>query len=516
MGNLAKSKRLFYLIPLLFWGLTLFFRIPHVNNDVPINNVAHTFMLQTLQIWNDEGPFESCFAMKHTYQNSGDKFITYYKRYCDADGNNYYVSHPSLAQALAWVLSGGGFISPSNSYLMWLAMFMHLVGAYFLMFLILQIFKTHTRKWHAAIFGVFMYLFHPVLLYMNTFHFFAESVGQMLFVAASYLVFRNAIEQNNRTPVSWMLLFISSFLFVSAEWMGVFFCFALMVMVFVYGKSIKQKFFPMFIVCAGGVVAVLVFVFQHVSLYEPMAFFKAMGIRFLERSGFFGDHYTDMGYSYANPNSYLLLLKQVGELLKGVGVLFLLPILAWFINRKQKAEKRNPHFRFLIGGLFLACFLFLIVFFSATITHYIYTARFVLPLILLSVMALISLPDVFLKKVDRSVVWFFVGLIMGWSLWVFNQKSALLVYPDEQLHQLAAKIGESADEKESIFYINPQQYPTTTVIWLSYASGRNIAAVNDAEGVCKYMAMLPDKYMLVYFEDNAFNFQHGKCTKKGE
>jgi hypothetical protein len=64
----------------------------------PVNNVAHIFMLQTMKIWQQESALKSNFTMKQTFPDKGNKFVTYYKRYMDSEGNNYYVSHPSLSQ----------------------------------------------------------------------------------------------------------------------------------------------------------------------------------------------------------------------------------------------------------------------------------------------------------------------------------------------------------------------------------------------------------------------------------
>ena len=518
MESIEKSKRfLFVLLPLFLWGVTLLFRVPHLNDEVAVNNVAHAFMLQNLQIWNMEGPNASRFAMKHTYSNEGDKFITYYKRYMDDRGNNYYVSHPSFAQSFAWLVSGGGkFFEPSNLYLMWLAMILHLIGAYCLFLLILYMFKNHSLKRIAALVGVAIYLFHPVMLFMTTYHYFAESVGQCMFALSAFLVYKYSVINENQWKGRWILLFVGGVLFVSSEWMGVFFSFAFMAMALMFYKSEKRQILPLLVFALGGVVAVAVFFMQHIDLYQASVFFKALGIRFLERSGFFGDQYTDMGYSYTNPHSYLLLMKQIVEVLKGVGVLFLLPVLVFFINRKNKTIVKDSHKKFFLNSMFAACFLFVFVFFSATITHYIYTARFIIPLILLCLVALKRMPENMLKKMDRPAIWFFCGLLMGWSVWVFQVKSSLFIYPDEHLHELASQIKERAEADESVFYIKTDQYPQTAVIWLSMASQRNIAQVAHADDVCLYMAFYPHKYMLVSFEETTFRFEHGVCPKKGE
>jgi hypothetical protein len=508
------KDRLLILIAVVLWGISLVFRIPYIQDVPPVNNVAHIFMLQTLDIWEEEGPLQSHFAMKHTFSNPGDKAITYYKRYEDADGNNYYVSHPSLVQIIAWMCSLGGVFHLNNSLLMIMAMLLHLAGVLFLQRIIRILFSKNKHRASAELLVVIVYLFHPLILYMNTFHFFAESLGQCMLIMMCY-VFLNIINKYEKLNIKhYITLVFVSFLFSSAEWMGIFFSASVMIAGFLFRKKGSVYFRAAIAIATGSFLAVVVYLFQHISLQDADTFVRALGIRYLERSGFFGQQYTDMGYSYSNPESYLLLFRQIAELFTGIGLVFLLPFITIFT--KKTFNSKSISYRILITALFLCCTMYLVVLFSATVTHYIYIAKWVVPLILIFAYAYIGIVqkiNSFLVKLAGTGL---LILLLVWSVFIFRQKASLLVNPDPELLILAQKIAAESHDDESVFYIPRENDPQTTIIWLSYMSHRNMAVVGSEQEICSYRANVPEEYVFYYFEDNSFLVRRGRCAKKGE
>jgi len=330
-----KSKFLVFL-PLLLWALSIPFRMYYVTDTTPVNNVAHIFMLQTIDIWKNEGPCVSNFAMKHTYENPGDKHITYYKRLVDKEGFNYYISHPPLSQSLVWFFSAGGRIHVNNLFLTWLALLTQLVTVYFLFFTLQLLLKNKPYANLASFFAIIVYTFHPVILYLTTFHFFAESLGQMFFMICLYYLTKVLTANKKPAVKTLLILFVSGFLFALSEWLSLFMVIAIFVLIVLCKKNRNTLLKPFLAMGTGVAVAVTLFAVQHIQLTDVQTFVKALGIRYVERSGFFGDTYTDMGYSYLNPQSYLLLLKQTAELFKGVGVLFFVIFLADIFRRKAR------------------------------------------------------------------------------------------------------------------------------------------------------------------------------------
>ncbi len=273
-----------FAIVIVSWAITLIFRMPHIDKIPPVNNVAHIFMLETFNIWKQEGPLKSNFAMKHTFLNKGDKFVTYYKRYQDAEGSNYYVSHPSLSQCIAWLLSGFGKFQLTNASLMWLAIFLQLVTAIILIFFAELLVRDSPLLLLIQVFAGLMYLFHPVILYMNTFHYFAETVGQTMFVITGYLFLKYMKDEFKNQKWSIFLLFIVSFLFVSAEWLGVIFIAAMILLYIIKKQDGADYVMPVIALAGGGFLAVGLFFFQHIMLQDAATFFSAMKIRFIERT----------------------------------------------------------------------------------------------------------------------------------------------------------------------------------------------------------------------------------------
>jgi|GEM_PF-1812325 len=502
------------LFTILIWGFSLIFRVAYLDSTPPVNNVAHLFLLKTMDIWNKEGPAESCFTMKHTYGNSGDKFITYYKRFTDDSGNNYYVSHPPLTQFLTWIFTGFGSFRANNTFLMWLAMLFHLTGAIFLIKIIKLIYNSNSFSKAAQIIAGTLYVFHPVVLYMFTFHFFAESVGQLMFIIMMYALASITMKATSISKYGIILLFITSFLFSLSEWLGVVFAVSFLLSVFLSKKATAFQLRSTAIaMIAGSAAAVFVFFLLHISLQDTETFIRALGIRFLERSGFFGKEYTDMGYAYSNPHSYSLLLKQIFELMRGVGFILFALVIVYFRKRKSILKAYDPMVKTIIISAFLACLLYLIILFSASVTHYIYSAKWVIPIILI---VAITVPELHLhtestfKKITSYI---FVIICVFWSIYIFRQKAEHLIRADQHLKNYASMIRNNSETDESVF-VAPfeSRNPETTVIWLSYSSGRNIAVAENQQEICDFLKMKGGKFVYYRFEQHKLQAQHGECV----
>ncbi len=510
------KKSYLIVLSITIWAISLVFRIPFLQDVPPVNNVAHIFLLQTLDIWEHEGPTKSNFAMKHTFDNPGDKGITYYKRYEDAAGNNYYVSHPSFAQSFVWVISGAGLVHVDNSFLMWMAMILHLVGIIFLV-LIIRMITGHEKPFIIEISAIVVYAFHPVILYMNTFHFFAETLGQLVFLITLWFFVRISCELKPSGMLQLVFAFLLGVLFLSAEWLGMFFMFALFTMIVFKRKQLQPFIKPVLAFSLGVISAFLLYIIQHICLKDAETFVRALGLRFLERSGFFGNQYTDMGYSYANPESYILILRQLWELMKGAGFLFFIPIVLLFTRGKRTTvAKGDQAFRWILPVLLISCGYYFIVLFSATITHYIYTAKWVVPLTIWLAISLTFIKERLKSRAVQISGLIMIAILTGWSVFVFHQKASLLQSPDNGMIHLAETIALQTEKDESVFYRAPENKPLTGIIWLSYMSQRNIAPAENESDICNYRANLPENYIYYYFENDSLYWKRGFCPKKGE
>lgn len=510
-GKLKKHS--IFLIVTVCWAVSLIFRMQYVEKTPPVNNVAHIFMLQTIQVWQHEGPMKSHCAQKHTFHNNGDKFITYYKRYMDNKGNNYYVSHPSLSQCFVWLFTGFGKFPVNNATLMWLAMFLQLITTCVLVCFVHLLTQNHSR-FFIQIIAALIYLFHPVLLYMNTFHFFAETLGQTMFIVTGFLILKYIKMDFKNSRWGLVLLFVASFLFVSSEWLGIIFILSMGLMYLMQFRRSQILLKPLIALSAGGLLAIMTFIIQHSTLQDFITLARALWIRFLERSGFFGNEYTDLGYSYSNPETYLLFAGKILNLFEGTGFLLIILLIFMFVNR----NKLNFHFdnnnRLIINVMLFSCIFYTLIFFSATAIHYVYIAKWIVPLILISV---ISLQILFVLLRRSFVKVFSLLLIISlviWSVIIFERKSVLMVKPDKTLMQYAKYISRESEKELPVFCKPLHGYSDYTVIWLSFASGRNLKYYESQDDVCRKQLPAPEKYLYFSYDGKMFSKIQGNCTQQ--
>lgn len=485
MKNNAFTFKRHFIVPaiLLLWGLSIIPRTHYFSEQPAVNNVAHLFTLTTLHIWQQEGPIASNLTLKQTYLNKGDRFNTYYVRYMDKRGNNYYVSHPPGATVFAYLLSFGGLIPTNNLFLIFLALLIHLGGAILIALIVMQTTGYANNAFAASLIAAAIYLFHPILMYMHTFHFFSETVGQFFALLGLYLLIKFSITNRVRfINLNFVFLILAGFCMAWTEWFGVFLIGSAFFLLFLLRNKTKEYRAGVGAMAIGASAGILVFVFQHISLNDTETFVRAMAIRFLERSGFFGNEYTDMGYSYINPESWKLLLLQIWETLNGVGIVLLFFLGTMLFIRKKTIVFSDTQ-QFILKLSILSCLFYLIALFSASVTHYIYFAKWIIPLSLFSGFFVNQIH--FKIKLKRAsflfLVAFALGIILLWSVNVFKTKADLQKQADEKLVAFLETVSANCIPENSLFLEPIDDYPSTTIIFISWFLQRNISYRNTLE-----------------------------------
>ncbi|MPM62250.1 hypothetical protein SDC9_109116 [bioreactor metagenome] len=228
--------------------------------------------------------------------------------------------------------------------------------------------KRHVYRAMLAV--IALYLLNPVNLYASSQHNFSEIWGQFfLIVSLSAWVF---YLQSDRVFISRILLFVSVALLAATDWMGLTFMAAL---ILVYFRQMKKAHirYGVFLVSASVVVTMSIICLQYVSIAGSDALIRSLGIRYLERSGFFGGQYTDMGYDVLNPETWFLLLQQIHNVMDGTGYI----VLALFVVCLVAARKICTPVDLSVQKIaFWTALLFFVAVLSASSIHYIYTARF--------------------------------------------------------------------------------------------------------------------------------------------
>lgn len=507
---LKKNK--FYFILVLVWIFSVALRIQYIQKEPDFTNTANIFMLTALEIWNESSPAENNFAMNTTYSNSGDKHISYYVRLMTEEGDNYYVSHTPFALIFAYFVTVFGVFEMSNAGLQVILLLLQLISAIYLFKLLRNILQDREYKSEISLLISSIYLLHPIILFQYTFHYFAESFGQVFFII--FLYYLSKYETNHlRFATKAASMFLIGFAFVYSEWLGVFVLAVAFVIFFIFFNTTTKIKILIISAIVGGLIAISLFVYQHVALNNIETFIRALGIRFLERSGFFGNELTDMGYSYSNIESYKLLLNQVFNLFKGIG--FLIPILVLLNFRNIKSKFLKSRILFVSAG---SCFLYFVFLFSATITHYIYMSKFLIPLLIFT--ALIVDEGIIRKLFNTKIKYVLaISVFLGFfihSFLVFNNYVEKNVkQKTEFFREMKSYVSQNSDSSQSILVQIPEEMSYTDIIYLSYAIKRNVAVLKDKNDVIDFFKNIPiENAIFFYYCDIENGFNHHVFRRK--
>ncbi|OPZ99278.1 MAG: hypothetical protein BWY70_01010 [Bacteroidetes bacterium ADurb.Bin408] len=88
-----KKSPVFLLLLLLF-SPSVFVRLSQITPVVKSHEQTYILTLQTVEIWKERGFFACHGVPCWTYSNSGDKYISYYKRLEDDTAFSFYCSLP--------------------------------------------------------------------------------------------------------------------------------------------------------------------------------------------------------------------------------------------------------------------------------------------------------------------------------------------------------------------------------------------------------------------------------------
>ena len=423
-------------------------------------------MLTTLKVWDEKGIDDYHAAPVQTWPDA-KKFNHYYKRLEDKEGNNYYISHPPFAFIANYGVLKTFGLPINQASLQWILIFMFLTEAILLAWIVSRLSKqSNTRNLHLTILAVLaLYLLNPVNLYAHSQHNFSEIWGQFFLITT--LAAWTLYLQSDRVLIARILLFISAAMLAATDWMGLTFVAALIV---VYFRQMKKPHirYGIIVVSISVILASAAVFIQYVSVSGLNDFHRALGIRFLERSGFFGSQYTDMGYDVLNPQTWVMLLNQIHNVLSGPGYIVVAMAMLCLVYARKKCGPVG----FTIQKVALwAALLFFISVLSASSIHYIYTARFT-PFIALAGAALFAkLMEVFKKPgFVIGIFIFLMHLAAFWSTGIFHNT---VPEPDSKQAQLNAAAHIIKENKIDSIPMSGN-FVESDIIYLSYKSERNL------------------------------------------
>lgn len=468
------ARRIRFIIPAIALAILAFWLLKQQFQPRPDHrNTAHIFMLTTLSIWDSQGILTYHAAPIQTWPDA-KKFNHYYKRLQDRDGNNYYISHPPLAFIANFAIIKLLNLDIDQQSLQIISLILFLAGAFILVWIFRQLSIQPEKRsvYHAMLAVMAFYLLNPVNLFAHSQHNFSEIWGQFfLILSVAAWIFHL---RSDRVILSRGILFVSVAMLTATDWMGLTFMAAL---VLVYFKQLRKPHIRRGLLVALSAVffAGATVLYQYVSIAGFSEFYRALGVRFLERSGYFGEQYTDMGYHILNPETWGLVLNQIHQLLLGPGYLVLaLAVACLLVKRKSCPTAEMP-----VQKLFFwTAMLFFAAVFSAGATHYIYTARFT-PFLAIAGGALLEKIIIASKK----PIWItaaFIFLMHPLCFWSVNTFEKTLPTPElkqSQLNAIADVV--SRDQRDSLM-IQPS-LEARDIIYLSWKSKRNLVWMNNAK-----------------------------------
>jgi hypothetical protein len=484
-----KLLRLLSILILLF-AVSVYFRSPYIENEVSPNNEAAVKMMTVLENWKARGVSNYHFTPVLTWQKDGDKHISNYKRLEDKQGNNYYISFPPFSFLFLYGISFCLNIEPSQTFVQIVNLMLHLISAFFIYLIICSITKKHFLELpFPALIGFTVYSYTPVLLYVHTFCFFPEIMGQFFFIIGVYLYL---LIKENPISANWKKLLLFGFiifLMIYSEWLGIFFALTLLGL---HIKKYKKDPFARSLVntvfISSFLSLSLIFI-QYISINGLSTLAKSMSLRFLERSGFFGEHYSDMGISYNNLSSYVLLLRQFHLTMIGFGYVFLLFIMVWAI-RSKFSIKNNSVDKSIIIILLVPLMAEFVVFFNATLIHSVWWARFGIIIsigiaLLANKFVLNEFPNK-KKMILKSAVWLILAGSAAFSVYSFRGHAVTISMQNQELKYIGSILKQHSGDDEAVFVRLPDELKKYNT-YLSFIAKRNIMNVNSVEDAEKFL-----------------------------
>lgn len=468
------------LILLVFCGIVIQLRRPYISDEISPSNTAHAFMLTTLIVWQEQGVFYHHAAAIQTWPLNADLRMHYYERLQDKIGHNYYISHPPFAFQLAAVVFTIFCEVPNQMGLQYILLFLLLSGAILIAWIVKrELDHDDTTASLIGIAAAIVYLFIPVNLYAYTFHYFAETLGQFFFIASlSALVY---FRHSDRPLLAQLILGISVFLLSYTDWMGIPFVICLW---FVYRYHRKEACYRRMILISliASVSAYLLVFIQYLSISGFTNLYRALGIRFLERSGYFGPKYTDMQLDISNTESWRLLALQIHELLIGPGYLVLLAAVIGIVFSQRKRVFNIFEWPVVMILALIIPLIYSLILFSATATHYIYMAKFTPFISILAALAFQRIGHFIHKRtISIPLIFFLVSLSAIPAFMSFKRHVRPPEANDIFLNELVQYISKTASSNEAIFIKPIAGVPESAIIYISFASERSICYADNEE-----------------------------------
>lgn len=486
--------------------ISFLLREPHLTNKVDAADAASLQVLTTLDIWNQSSITDYSFLPVQSYQHDGDLKIHYYQRLNDQKFNNYYVSYPPLCFILPYAIHQIGF--PINRLLIvYLNIFLHFIASIYLFFLLKSILKVKSLSF-AIISSLLFFIIVPVMIYSYSRMYFAETLGLTLWIAALFHFYKTLYSSRNfKLHLCLFMLFMS--LLTYTEWISIFFYIGLAIFLH-FSKSFDMIKRKKIILSASIAVAVplLLFAIQLLSLNSAPEIVRALGIRFFERSGWFGQSNSSDGVSIVQLNSFLSYGKIMFHAIGLIGILMCSIIVVNLASKSRRIAKLSSDNLFILLLVILPILLHNIFFFNANTLHYHLQIKWIF---LISLSWAIYSKNIFFKPIWNIIIQCFVMIFV----FIFSFTSPVFKAQENPfLDKIAQDVVENVSTRSSIFANIASTPPMPlNMAYLSYQTKRNFALASDtieAKNISKSLNI--SDFIFIVGNQKADNYSILRCN----
>ncbi|MDY0401745.1 MAG: hypothetical protein WCS63_07975 [Bacteroidales bacterium] len=446
---------------LILFTSTFFILSSRWSEQVDYRSIAHIFSLITFERWDNEGAQHFYYAPVVNYNNPIDMFVDIYPRVFDNKGNNYYLSHPPGSFLLSYSIIKS-FHLPIDQVSLQKILFIYFVFSIIGIAILLNI--LFSKKIIPILVGIFVYTFHPLILYSFTFYHFAETIGLVFFIWI--LVFHLLVRKNPNNKLYVFLHNIFLFIFLLIDWVA--FIYAIFYIIYSFKKKNRKDALLIIILT---IIAYAIIFIQYSSIDGVQPFMHHIWLRYIDRIGIFSSIFKNNGFGVLLSEILRLIFNCIHNLLKGTGILLFLVIIPMI--KDKSIFKENHNLNFIFYWVFVPIFLFSILVFSVALTHYIYTAKFVLFICLIIAYVFDKyFINIEQKWFQASVLLIFI-ITITWSLNIYNQ---FYEYDPVQLKlDNEAKIfSQKANQSDRCIYILGKNQNPHELVYITYKAKRNL------------------------------------------
>jgi hypothetical protein len=508
----TKTVYLNHIIILLITIISILPKTRYVYDSPSPNNIGHIYTITTIEAWKKQGALHYHFSPVLSYDNPGDKNMYEYKRVADTEGNNYFVSFPPFSFIIAYIFSLIFYKLNINYLLTLLAGLYHLLTGIFIYLALNKLFNNNKQTINiSALTGFCIIMFSQALLFHSLSWFPEISVLPVWTFFIMYIINLQYSNTLNRKNIA--IAGLTGFLLCYSDWLGYFIILSFLVYIMFFNKNLIIKTAGIYLLL-GGAVAMILTVFQYSQISGIQALFRGWSLRFVERSGLFGNKLSDQGLSLFNLNTWILAFARFKQTIAGIGYLSIFIILIYFFlfNRKIKKLFQNVNFILLLFIIILPVILHFILLLNSNIVHIGEWAKAYIPL---SFFAAISIEKIITGYSKIQTKYTITGLIAGLilSTLVSFQKfnDIMNEYSNNTfINKCTSFIKSNVTPQEAVFI----KYNPTISFYLPYIEfsvRRNIKIATDTTDA--YLKMIDAGHHIGKFFEFEPDFQKGKVKK---